>query len=325
MKVFLTDLWHDLREKRLWPVAVVLALGLVAVPVMLAKPLTEPAVAPATPASQADKSLKGLAKVVLADDTGNGSKLNLFHSGDPFKPPKGAIPKAANAGDSGNGPLSQGTSSSAGTAIADAGSGGSGSGGVAVQTPSSGGGGGGTTGGTTKPKVKTTLYTYVIDLTYKHNGHTRKIKGMQKLEMLPDSSNPLLVFLGVDAKASNAVFLLDSSVQATGEGKCKPKPDQCSFLYLGAGSEELITGEDGSTYSIQIDEIRKVKVKPAAHKSSKSSKKSNSKKSAAGAKSDSFHATGSRPKPSRPFVPRLLLDLVSSAQSSSSKPAAHSR
>ena len=32
------DLWHDLREKRLWPVAALLLLALVAVPVLLAKP-----------------------------------------------------------------------------------------------------------------------------------------------------------------------------------------------------------------------------------------------------------------------------------------------
>ena len=37
MKVFFLDLWQDLREKRLWPVALVLLLGLAAVPVLLAK------------------------------------------------------------------------------------------------------------------------------------------------------------------------------------------------------------------------------------------------------------------------------------------------
>ncbi len=42
MKIFLLDLWHDLREKRLWPVAVVLAVGLVAVPVVLSKPSAAP-------------------------------------------------------------------------------------------------------------------------------------------------------------------------------------------------------------------------------------------------------------------------------------------
>ena len=38
MKIFLLDLWQDLKEKRLWPVAVVLLVALVAVPVLLAKP-----------------------------------------------------------------------------------------------------------------------------------------------------------------------------------------------------------------------------------------------------------------------------------------------
>ena len=46
MKIFLLDLWHDLREKRLAPVAVVLLLGLVAVPVLLAKPAEDPGPAP---------------------------------------------------------------------------------------------------------------------------------------------------------------------------------------------------------------------------------------------------------------------------------------
>ncbi len=37
MKIFLLDIWHDLRAKRLWPVALVLAAALVAVPVVLSK------------------------------------------------------------------------------------------------------------------------------------------------------------------------------------------------------------------------------------------------------------------------------------------------
>ena len=50
MKIFMLDLWSDLREKRLWLVAVVLLLGLVAVPVILAKPAEEPSAPPAVKA-----------------------------------------------------------------------------------------------------------------------------------------------------------------------------------------------------------------------------------------------------------------------------------
>ena len=42
MKIFLLDLWHDLQAKRLWPVAAVLVVALVAVPVVLSKSV-EPA------------------------------------------------------------------------------------------------------------------------------------------------------------------------------------------------------------------------------------------------------------------------------------------
>jgi hypothetical protein len=37
MNKLLLDLWHDLRAKRLWPVAALLAIALVAVPVVLKK------------------------------------------------------------------------------------------------------------------------------------------------------------------------------------------------------------------------------------------------------------------------------------------------
>ena len=38
MTTFFLDLWQDLREKRLWPVAAGLAVAIVALPVALVKP-----------------------------------------------------------------------------------------------------------------------------------------------------------------------------------------------------------------------------------------------------------------------------------------------
>jgi hypothetical protein len=46
MKIFLLDLWQDLQAKRLWPVAAVLVLALVAVPVVLSKSSEAPPPAP---------------------------------------------------------------------------------------------------------------------------------------------------------------------------------------------------------------------------------------------------------------------------------------
>ena len=71
MKVFFLDLWQDLREKRLWPVALVLLLGLAAVPVLLAKPAEDPgpppAVSAAPPAAKDKEESAQLAQVKLDD------------------------------------------------------------------------------------------------------------------------------------------------------------------------------------------------------------------------------------------------------------------
>jgi hypothetical protein len=42
MSDFLHDLWHDLRAKRLWPIAAALLVGLVAVPLVVLKPSAAP-------------------------------------------------------------------------------------------------------------------------------------------------------------------------------------------------------------------------------------------------------------------------------------------
>jgi hypothetical protein len=297
MKIFLLDLWHDLREKRLWPVALVLAVALVAVPVVLSKPAAEPPPpAPAPQETRSEQDLKGLAKVVLAnEDAGKGSKLNLFDPSNPFKPPKPPKEEQQQQSDGGGTP---GTGSAVGESV---------SGGAGGSL-----GGGGIGGETTPPPAqpvapsppKTTQFTYVIDVTFTRGERTRKIKGMERLEMLPNESEPLLLFLGVDAKADNAVFLVDSRLKPTGEGKCKPSADDCSFLYLGAGSEHFFTDEEGETYTLRVDEIRRVKVSKT--KSSRARAGKHRRKRHKSARRSAYRPEGER----RPFLPPLLTDLV---------------
>ena len=252
MKIFLLDLWHDLKEKRLWPVAVVLLAALVAVPVLLAKPASAPpAAAPvATAAGPKPDVLKQLAKVKLGEDVpGDGSTLGVFDPGDPFKPPKGAIKKHEDGHPRPRvrAPATPGTAGGTdpGTRRDSDGP---------AETP---GGTPDTGGGTT---TTTTAYKYVVDLTFKANGRTRRIKGMEKLEMLPNQNSPLLIFMGVTPKGSDAVFLVDSTLEAAGEGRCKPSEAECAFALIGAGSEYMFTEDNGDTYTVRIDEIRKVEV-----------------------------------------------------------------
>jgi hypothetical protein len=291
MKIFLLDLWHDLKEKRLWPVAVVLAAALVAVPVLLAKPAsTPPAAAPvATAAGAKPDVLKQLAKVKLGDDLpGDGSTLGVFDPGDPFKPPKGAIKAQSDGTSTDSGPSSGDTSATPGTDPGGTTGGTTSPGGTPGGTPNTG-------GGTT---TTTTPYKYVVDLTFTANGRTRHIKGMEKLEMLPNENAPLLIFVGVTPKGSDAVFLVDSTLEAAGEGRCKPSEAECAFALIGAGSRYMFTEDNGDTFTVRIDEIRKVKVDSGANS----------------AKADGSKARGAKARaavgPNRRFVPPMLADVV---------------
>jgi hypothetical protein len=302
MKAFALDLWHDLREKRLWPVALLLLAGLVAVPVLLAKPAEDPGAPPAleTPAAAEKKDENGqLAQVTLEETEASGSTLGVFDPSNPFKPPKKVI--KASKEDTGSGSQAGPADQSSG---GDAGSG-SGSGGGSNDGGSTGGGttppsgGGGTTPPDDGGEPTTTVYKYVVDVTFTANGRTRRIKGMEKLDMLPSQSSPLLIAMGVTADGGNAVFMVDSTLKAAGEGSCKPSGKECAFAYIGPGSEHVFTQEDGDSYTVRVDEIRKVEVRPDTE-SAKAGK-------AEGARANA--AVGS----TRRFEPLLLADLVVAA------------
>ncbi|MGH2715833.1 MAG: hypothetical protein ACRDM7_18470 [Thermoleophilaceae bacterium] len=267
MKTFLLDLWHDLREKRLWPVAILLAVALAAVPLVLRKPAEEapaPAVDAAPQAKPADAEAEALAVKALEEGSVPSSKLDTFSAKNPFRPlvkERSVEELASQLGST------QGTSDGAGPSVGGAGDSTSGGGGLSsggdVGTADPGGdtgGDGGDGGGSDKPT--TTTYAYVVDVTFTANDRKRRIKGMERLDILPSSANPLLLFLGVSDDAGNAVFLVDSTLSATGEGRCTPNPDECAFVYIGPGAQHMFTNEEGDSYTVQIDEIRKVKVKP---------------------------------------------------------------
>ena len=302
MKIFLLDLWHDLRAKRLWPVALVLAVALVAVPVVLSKPSETPAPAPATARKAPDpKDLKALASVTLNESAvERGSSLDTFDPNDPFRLPK-AVQKRSRQESGAESSITSDTPSSGG---ADTGS----TGDTGTTGGDVGTGGGGDTGSTGGDTPTTTVqYRYVVDLTFTANGRTRRVKGMERLDMLPSQESPLLLFLGVSANAGNAVFLVDSTLETAGEGKCKPRASDCAFLYIGAGSEHEFTNEEGDSYTLRIDEIRKVKVDGTAATSRGKNARS---------------AIGS-PVATRRFLSPLLADVVSVSNGADSNSTDH--
>jgi hypothetical protein len=302
MNLFLLDLWADLREKRLWPVAVLLLVGLVSVPLVVAKPARDPQPQGPDPAQQAELLPDAGVKVLAAEDAaGRGSALDLFDPQDPFRPP-GAVIDASQPEDANSSP-----------AGGDGGGDGGGSGGSAADTGASGDSGGG--GGAAPdapapgtPPVKTVQYAYVVDLTFRANNRTRRIKSFRRLGFLPSQSTPLLLFLGVSADLNNAVFLVDSTLEPYGEGSCKPNGEKCSLLYLGPGELHYFNADNGNTYALQVDQIRRVKVSGRA-----SSSRSRAPKRSSRSGEQSQAGGSSRPEANRTFLPPVFADLVSVA------------
>jgi hypothetical protein len=268
MSVFLTDLWQDLREKRLAPVAVLLAVALVAVPIVMLKPASGDSGedTPAPAAAQAP----GLPSVEAVDVSGKGSDLGVFDPKDPFQP-RGAK-RGKESGD-GIAQLVGGSSTSTlpGTTTSQTG-GGSGDASLSPAGPGSDpysnnpvedDGSSGTDPVEDDQKPTTTYYTYVVDVNFGVRGSERKRKGVRRLDLLPNSGNPLLVFLGVSSDRKKAVFLADSTVSQAGEGKCKPSIETCTFVHLSLNKtqdEHYFTDEAGREFVLKLLDIRRVKV-----------------------------------------------------------------
>jgi hypothetical protein len=264
MKEQVLEIWNDLRDRRLWPVAAVLLLALVAVPVVLVKPAEEmpsQASTPTTAANSSDPLAKqAVVKAFDAKPLVRISRLDQFSAKDPFKPIEQLVPikgtdtLIAGAGSSGGAAAGGGSTADPGTIP--------GGGGTTPTTPTTPGGG--TT--PTTPKTKTQKYTYVIDLSFGLTGKAERYQSFERLGMLPSQNSPLLVYLGVDASGTQAAFLVDSTLTADGEGTCKPSTANCGVVYLQAGERETFADGEGHSYELVMDQIRRVAVASKAER-----------------------------------------------------------
>ena len=275
MKGFALGVIDDLRARQLWPVALLLVVALVAVPLFMLKPAEEvppPAVAAAPTSSAVPGGLPGPEEALEAGSQplvslavlNSPSDLENFTAKNPFKPLEdvasldgddalaGGDPTAASAG-------------AGGAATDDGSSGGSGGGDI-------GSGGGGELPDLTdlpvappaptppppSPTEPERQFVYAVDLTFDGGGPLRRYRNLPRLSMLPSAETPLLVFLGVSASGNSAVFLVDSTLQAQGgEGNCNPRPSECATLTIEPGEEQVFIDDQDRRYVIQIDQIRR--------------------------------------------------------------------
>ena len=319
MNGYAQGVFQDLRERKLLPVAVLLLVALIALPVFMLKkapavPAGTSTVTNATPAAAAGlptpqqvlSSDKPLVSLAVLEDPSN---LNTFKERNPFKPLQKL---ASSSSDSSKGSGTAAGSDSSPSDSSGSGSSGSGSsGGSSEGTGGSGGTGGGSTGGggtdttpttPTQPSQPEKQLSYVADLSFRTAKTTRQLRGVQKTQLIPSQSNPLLVFLGVDATGNKAVFLVDSTLSvAAGEGTCKTSDDDCATLSLEPGQLEVFKDDKGNRYELQIDQIRTVSTASLA-------------KSAKAAERRQARSAHTADSPTRRFIPPVITDLLVGGQ-----------
>ena len=180
-------------------------LGLVAVPVLLAKPAEDPAPPPAV-AVPARRPVRGRGSRRARPRQARRRPTARLRLDARRVRPRRPVP-AAQEGDHEEGrrrarPATAPTSRRG--SAARAGSGGDGARAAAARAAAASHPGGGETGGDPGggdgTTTTTTVYKYVVDVTFSANGRTRRIKGLEKLDMLPSQASPLLIFMGVTAE-----------------------------------------------------------------------------------------------------------------------------
>jgi hypothetical protein len=242
---------RDLVERRLWPVALLLVVAAVAVPVYLGRSSDDGATDTAPPAATAQAGPKASKAAVSLDESTDESD-GVGDVRNPFK--QKHVPKAEKA------------DTSTGSEAATPSSGSTSSGGSAPS-----GGGSDSTGGTTPttpttPTDDTTTKKTDVDVSHVslHLGPVGELvtyKDVARLSPLPSAGNPLFVFTGVLKDGKTAVLLPSSTVQIGEESDvaCKPSNKSCQKLELEQDDTVFFTiagDATGTQYQLDVISVR---------------------------------------------------------------------
>lgn len=278
MKVppFLSDLWFDLRERRLLPLVALMLVAIVAAPILLAGGSDEPEPVPvpgAVAGGSTPTSEKTLTVVKAAPGLRNYKK-RLGHR-SPTNPFKQRFDGARVA----SGQLNEVTSSTSEGDSSSETSGGT----TTFESESSPDTGGGSSGGGSEDNDGdgvpdgATLFTYVLDLQItriqtKPDGTVEKIgpklhKDVKAPAPLPGEKAPVVTYLGMGATEPRApMFLVSPDVTAIyGEGKCISGTGTCQLITLQKGFPvTFVYGENDVRYKINLLDVTGEKVEPAS-------------------------------------------------------------
>lgn len=253
----LANLYRDLRDRRLLPVVVILAVAIVAVPLLLRQGFEEPAtgvggsarVAPGA----ADAALAELDPAIVSQAPelrAFRKRLASFQSTNPFHQevlvqPDAEADAAADALPTGELPLTGGS-------VTDP---------VPTDLPTDTGEIPGDPPLTDPPPTDAPpvddggliLYTTRVDVRVGAVGDTEVQEDVEEFSYLPDVQHPVVQYLFGDFDLTSASFVVSPSVLSTeGDGKCAPSRQSCQFLLLDVGEEQTFEYDDGTRYGLEL-------------------------------------------------------------------------
>ena len=249
---FLSDLYWDLRDRRLLPLVGLLLVAIVAVPILLSgKGEEEESTAPPI-TSVAGSASQASFSVVPAEPGLRDYRKRLGHRQalNPFRQPKPPRKES---------PKSDGASTGGGGA-----GGGEGSAAVSVETstpeaPSSGSSG--DSSKSTKVVVQNQVVGYTIDVEAGYE-NPQPIKGLKPIAEMPSKKNPLVAYIGLSEDHKRALFLMDGSVTAYyGKAQCSFDKQNCQVVEMKPGTSETFAtgfGKSEKRYKVVLEKINRV-------------------------------------------------------------------
>jgi hypothetical protein len=272
---FVTNVYRDLRDRHLLLPAVLLAVALVAVPVLLTRHSSSAAPPPSTsPKASGSEAVPAVVTQELGV-TNYKKRLDSGQSKDPFQGPsstqhvskkvKHASITDANIPSTSTSSTGSGSASSTDTSATTSSSSVppstsppvSATGGTSTTSPSSGGSASQPTHHG-QPSVQ--RYTYRISVKVGEPGKLASRPDVSSLALLPSKSRPVVSFLQADGR--QALFNVSSDVDSVkGDGRCAPKPAHCQYIRMKPGDKASFHyAPSNKRFNLVLEDIHAVKI-----------------------------------------------------------------
>jgi hypothetical protein len=280
---FVYDVYYDLKERHLLPLALVLLVALIAVPIYVKSTATsgeEPEVL-APPVATGSSAAGDEALTVAKSQPGlrdPQSRLKHARALDPFAERSGAAATGSSTGEETSAETSSAPTASVPTEATIVG-------GESTPLPTESapaetyvppvfpGGASETGGGESAPgRTRTRYASEAIDVrivavptssdgkTGKRAKHKAQVRrNLPELTMLPARKTPAVTFMGTTPDGKKALLVVSSDVQSIfGEARCLVGSESCQLLALEKGMPEtFVYGPQERTYRIELLKIRR--------------------------------------------------------------------